>query len=306
MWDWKNHKCLQCSSNWVFNNKGACIPVSDQCKTFDLAGRCISCYDGYNLIAGRCEQAPIEKVSDLGCGLWDWKNKKCLQCSSNWVFNNKGVCVPVSDQCKTFDLSGSCVSCYDGYNLIGGKCVEAPIQKVTDLGCGLWDWKNLKCLKCSDNWVFNNKGVCTPVSDQCNTYDLAGNCMTCYKGYNLVGGKCVLAPLDNVPDVGCGKWDWDSKLCLQCSFRYVFNSLKKCVPVNDNCNLWNNSGDCTSCYPGYILNGGKCTQGNSLCQSIDSNGACTACYTGYILDNGNCVPISKLANLALYYSQCCP
>jgi hypothetical protein len=86
----------------------------------------------------------------------------------------------------------------------------------------------------------------------------------------------------------------------------VFNSQKKCVPVNDNCQQWDNSGACTSCYAGYVLNGGKCTQGNSLCQSSNSNGACTTCYSGYVLDNGSCVPISKLANLALYYSLCCP
>lgn len=78
------------------------------------------------------------------------------------------------------------------------------------------------------------------------------------------------------------------------------------MPVNDNCQLWNTAGVCTSCYAGYVLSGGVCTQGNSLCQASNANGACTTCYTGYILDNGNCVPISKLANLALYYSICCP
>ena len=84
------------------------------------------------------------------------------------------------------------------------------------------------------------------------------------------------------------------------------NSNKKCVPVNDNCQKWDNNGSCTSCYAGYVLNNGSCSQGNPLCLSSNSNGACTICYTGYILDNGNCVPISKLANHSLYYSLCCP
>jgi len=305
-WDWKNQKCLQCSNNWVFNSKGVCVTVSDQCKTFDLNGNCVSCYTGYNLDTGKCVVAPVQAVSDVGCGLWDWNNQKCLQCSNNWVFNTQGACVPVSDQCKTFDLTGNCVSCYDGYNLVNGSCILAPIQAPSDLGCGTWDWKNQKCLQCSNNWVFNDKGACIPVSDQCNTYDITGKCVTCYKGYNLVAGKCVLAPIQNVSDVGCGVWDWDNQVCKQCSNRWVFNSNKKCVPVSDNCQIWDNTGACTSCYSGYVLNGGSCSQGNSLCQASNSNGACTSCYSGYILDNGNCVPISKLANLALYYSLCCP
>lgn len=305
-WDWKNQKCLQCSDNWISNSNGVCVPVSDQCKSFDQSGACGSCYVGYNLIDGKCVAAPIEQVSDVGCALWDWNNKKCLQCSDNWVSNN-GVCVPVSDQCKSFDQTGACVSCYVGYNLSNGKCILAPIGQVSDVGCATWDWKNQKCLKCSNNWVSNDFGVCIPVSDQCKTFDQTGACSSCYIGYNLASnGKCVLAPIQQVSDVGCGTWDWNNQVCLKCSVRYVFNANHVCVPVADSCNSFDNNGVCTSCYVGFVLNNGSCQQGNSLCKSSDSNGACNECYSGYVLNNGNCVPISKLANLALYYSQCCP
>jgi expansin (peptidoglycan-binding protein) len=306
-WNWNKQTCLQCSSNWVFNNNGVCVPVSDQCNTYDKNGACVTCYVGYNLNNGKCVLAPIQQVSDVGCATWNWNKQTCLQCSSNWVFNNNGVCVPVSDQCNTYNNAGACVTCYAGYNLSNGKCVLAPIQKVSDVGCATWDWNKQVCQQCSSNWVFNNNGVCVPVSDQCNTYDKSGACVTCYKGYNLVGGACVLAPIQQVSDVGCGSWDWNKQTCLQCSARFVFNANHVCVPVSDNCNTWDNSGACTSCYSGYVLDGNsKCQVGNSLCQASNSNGACTSCYSGYILNNGNCVPISKLANLALYYSVCCP
>ena len=304
LWDWANRKCLTCSDNFVSIN-GKCTPVSDQCKTFDLSGACVSCYEGYNLNNGACELAPIEKVSDVGCGLWDWANRKCLRCSDNWVFNNNGICVPVSDQCKTFDGTGACVSCYEGYNLVQGACELAPIQEVSDVGCGLWDWKNQRCLRCSENFVSIN-GKCTPVSDQCKTFNPSGACMSCYKGYNLIQGRCELAPLEKVSDLGCGKWNWDKKVCLECSHRFVFNGQGVCVPVSDNCRNWDSAGSCTDCYAGYVLNGGVCTQGNSLCETSDANGACTSCYNGYLLKNGNCIPISKLASLALYYAECCP
>ena len=249
--------------------------------------------------------APIETPTDAGCALWNWDQKVCLKCSVNWV-DVQGVCVPVSDQCKMFNLAGQCTDCYVGYNLNNGVCELAPIEKPSDLGCGTWDWKNQKCLACSDNWVFNNMGACVPVSDQCKTFNGFGACVSCYKGYNLVMGKCVVAPLEKVTDIGCGKWNWDQKICLECSVRYVFNAARTCVPVNDNCRAWDQSGACTDCYAGYLLQGGSCTQGNSLCENSNAQGACTSCYTGYLLDNGSCIPISKLASLALYYSQCCP
>lgn len=177
---------------------------------------------------------------------------------------------------------------------------------MTDVGCSSWDWNKQICLKCSDNWVFNRNGLCIPVSDQCATFDNSGACVSCYKGYNLNNGKCSLAPIQQVTDVGCATWDWDNQICKKCSARFVFNSNNLCVPVNDNCNSWNAAGTCTSCYSGYVLNGGACQVGNSLCRAADANGACTDCYVGYLLNNGNCVPLSKIANLALYYSVCCP
>ena len=306
-WNWNKQTCLQCSNNWVFNSNNICVPVSDQCNTFDSTGACLTCYLGYNLVNGKCVLAPAQKVADVGCATWNWNRQTCLQCSNNWVFNNHNVCVPVSDQCNTYDRSGACLTCYRGYNLVNGACVLAPIQKVSDVGCATWDWNRQVCQQCSNNWVFNNHGVCVPVSDQCNTYDRTGACVTCYKGYNLVNGACVLAPVQKVADVGCARWDWDSQKCLQCSARFVFNRNSICVPVSDNCNTWDNSGTCTSCYSGYVLDGsGNCQLGNSLCQASNPSGACTSCFSGYILNNGNCVPISKLANLALYYSVCCP
>lgn len=257
-WDWKIQKCIQCSNNWVFNSSGVCTPVSNQCKTFDLSGKCLSCYAGYNLVGGQCVLAPVQNPTDPGCGTWDWKNLKCIQCSNNWIFNNNGVCVPVSDQCNTYDLSGKCLSCYVGYNLVGGKCVLAPIQGPSDLGCATWDWKGQKCLVCSKNFVFNNNGVCTPVSSQCNTFDLSGKCLSCFVGYNLVGGQCVLAPVQGPSDPGCGLWDWNGQKCLQCSNNWVFNTNGVCTPVSNQCKTFDLSGRCVSCYNGYNLVGGQC------------------------------------------------
>lgn len=60
-----------------------------------------------------------------------------------------------------------------------------------DLGCGSWDWKNLKCLACSERWAFNSDNICVPVSDQCHAHAENGDCTECFKGYDLENGQCL-------------------------------------------------------------------------------------------------------------------
>ena len=101
-------------------------------------------------------KAPIARPSDVGCGTWDWKNQVCLKCSENWVFNSNRVCVPVSDHCASHAEDGACTSCFEGYILSNGLCNLAAVEKVSDVGCGTWDWANRKCLECSEKFVFNS------------------------------------------------------------------------------------------------------------------------------------------------------
>jgi len=93
---------------------------------------------------------------------------------------------------------------------------------------------------------------------------------------------------------------------LKCSNRWFFNAKKNCVPVDDNCNTYSDSGSCTSCYSGYSLADGVCVSVNPLCKTLNADGTCASCYPQNIVHKGNCVPISKLANILLYYAECCP
>ena len=190
-----------------------------------------------------------------------------------------------------------------------GQCVfsDSNNAQPADLGCKTWDWDGQKCLECSTNWVFNSKGVCVPVSDQCKTSDASGACSSCYKGYDLVKGQCVFSASNNAQpaDLGCKTWDWDSQKCLECSNRWTFNSKGVCVPVSDNCNKYDVSGACTSCFDGYQLVNGQCSIFNTLCKTSNSNG-CASCYNGFVLYKNNCTPLSKLADIVLYYTECCP
>lgn len=105
---------------------------------------------------GSCLYSPSnnEKPKDGGCASWDWDNALCLECSKNWVIDINGICVKVSDQCRTYDPNtGFCTSCYKGYDLHtdtgkqSGSCVYSPSNDahLADTGCKIWDWNTNKC-----------------------------------------------------------------------------------------------------------------------------------------------------------------
>ena len=329
-WDWDNQVCLECSARWVMTASG-CVPVSDHCAAHDDSGACSSCYKGYVLEEGQCvwDEMNDQGPSDLGCKTWDWDNQVCLECSARWVMTASG-CVPVSDHCAAHDDSGACSSCYKGYVLEEGQCVwdEMNDQGPSDLGCKTWDWDNQVCLECSARWVMTASG-CVPVSDHCAAHDDSGACSSCYKGYVLEEGQCVWDEMnDQGPsDLGCKTWDWDNQVCLECSARWVMTA-SGCVPVSDHCAAHDDSGACSSCYKGYVLEEGQCVwdemndQGPSdlgcktwdwdnqvclecsarwvmtasgcvpvsdHCAAHDDSGACSSCYKGYVLEEGQCV-----------------
>ena len=376
-WDWANAKCTACSNNCVFNSNGLCIPVSDLCRTSSSEGLCTSCYKGYDLVNGTClfsasNSAPL---ADAGCRIWNWTTESCSECSNSWYlwngkcaevstlckshdsasghclscflgydlvdgscvysssnsaapadagcrswvsgvcqecsnyfsFNSKGVCTPVSDQCKTY--SGlSCTSCFNGYVLNNGSCILSELNSArpSDAGCGLWDWAKQVCVKCSQNWFASN-GICLPVSDLCKTFDGAsGWCLSCFKGYDLVNGSCVLSSANSKPsDPGCSDWSWEKQTCLSCSPYWVLVN-GSCVAVSPYCKSYAPSGECTSCFAGYSLGNGACSSVSTLCKAQNADGSCSTCYKGYALYLGKCVSLSSIADIALYYASCCP
>lgn len=167
-WD-GNHNCLKCSVRWYPNADGVCTPVSDNCRTWDeQTGACLSCYSGYVVDGAQCVRNPSPFVPAANSLCKTFENKVCIACADRAFFNADGVCVAVSDFCNTWDaLTGHCLTCYAGFDLKEGSCNLSPRINPSDLGCRLWDWNNQVCEACSKNWVFNQNGVCVPVSDHC-------------------------------------------------------------------------------------------------------------------------------------------
>ncbi len=105
--------------------------VGDQCNTWDRAnGACLTCYKGYTLIQGKCQTRSVQVnqtfitingitgVDTNNDGVLDfcktWVEEVCIECANRAYFES-GVCKPVSDQCKSFNLNGRCTECYVGF-----------------------------------------------------------------------------------------------------------------------------------------------------------------------------------------------
>jgi hypothetical protein len=116
----------------------------------------------------------------------------------------------------------------------------------------------------------DGKTICVIVTDLCKTYNADSSvCTSCFKGYDLKDGSCILSASNNAKpsDLGCSSWDWDQQICLACSKGFVFNPNKICVAVSDHCATYDiKSGACTSCFKGYDLE-------NGLCKFSSSNNA---------------------------------
>lgn len=150
----------------------------------------------------------------------------------------------------------NCRTCQVGYNLVNGECIKGSgVPKP--YGCEVWDSVYGICLKCSARFYFNSNKVCAQVSELCKTYDENGNCLTCYAGYYLSKGQCLIQPAV-LPDPGCYVWNFTDNVCLECSKRWYFNSQGKCQQVSDLCKTNDIGGNCTSCYPGYVIANGAC------------------------------------------------
>jgi hypothetical protein len=233
-------------------------------------------------------------------GCKTWIKGTCKECSSGFWFNKKGVCCEVDTFCQNFNTAeGVCESCYQGYTVYNGSCALAK----KDVGCALWN--GASCVQCSQRWYFNAAKVCVPVSDLCYTWNTDGSCDSCYGGYVVSDGKCIVdnSPTPSKNNPYCSLWQGNK--CLGCAQRAYFDKNGICSLVDDQCATWDkNTGECLSCYGGYDLNSGSCIKsavnlpidaGCSLWNSLQT--ICLSCSKRWYFNSQSvCLPVSDLCN----------
>ena len=78
--------------------------------------------------------------------------------------------------------------------------------------------------------------------------------MTCYNGYAVELGKCVVDVNQFKPAVNSLCAQWKDRVCLKCAERAYFNDRSVCKEVSNNCATWDMlDGKCLTCYFGYDI-----------------------------------------------------
>jgi len=320
--------CYSCYTGYYLNQVlGSCQALNTLCKTSNLNdGSCTSCFPGYALTSGKCTVT----FQDPNCIKGDNNKGTCIQCSSNFYLTPEGKCKQANPLCKTFDPStGACLTCYSGYVIQGIICILGGSTNI-DVNCAQFSTTNSSlCVKCSNNYYINPKGVCAQFNTLCKTSNTTnGFCLSCYAGYSLQNGICAVGTGTTVnSDPNCKSTDANG-VCTGC-YSSFYLSQGKCYRLDPLCKNYTASmSQCASCYDGYTLSSGQCvvpsqapdsnndqycikskgiycitcangyylapngtcTQLNSVCKTSDmTNGACTDCYPGYVLSYPTCI-----------------
>ena len=160
-------------------------------------------------------------------GCKTWKDGFCIECSKSYIFNKNGVCCKVDANCENFNRDvGVCELCYTGFHVdANGTCSVRDISDPALKGCAKWN--NLECEACAAKHYFDADKVCQAVSPHCREWDTTtGECTSCYHGFMIDNGNCVLNP--NAPGSAetagnplCA--EWNDVICVKCAERAYFD-----------------------------------------------------------------------------------
>ncbi len=149
-------QCVKCAPGYLPSNidLAKCIPEIPRCKSYTPTDTCLTCYDGFFLVNGKCDYCDTNnnfvlkdnvcvcksgfKVSDSGSNKCSpivpncttYERDTCMTCSAgNRLSNEKPPkCVPGVENCETYTTSNLCTKCRPGYKLLFNKCVM--IQQI--------------------------------------------------------------------------------------------------------------------------------------------------------------------------------
>lgn len=279
-----------------------CFVLPPNCQTPNPNGGCAACLNGFSLVNGQCSNSTpspiIPNCSFIQGGI-------CYACIDRYYLQN-GQCYQVNPGCNNYNpQNGNCNDCRAGYILQGVTCVVQPVNPVNPGGTGGTGLTNSDpnclqyvsgvCRMCSQRYyVSPNTRTCVPVNPLCNEYNSSGECTSCYSGYTVSGGQCIIT---QARDPNCRTPVGNA--CQSCYAGYFYSSSAGlCKLLNPLCKTSNAStGACTSCYPGYNLDNGS---GNCVvffrdpnCKEFNGND-CIKCSERFYINAGKCLPVNPL------------
>ncbi|KAL4440057.1 hypothetical protein ABPG75_003058 [Micractinium tetrahymenae] len=205
-------RCSQCRSGFALVPDGADL----KCATCRGGPGCLACNNpalqcttcrelhGLDPATGSCRER-----ADANCYSCQGNYRLCRSCWEGEGFARDGLCKPCTDEnCKTCNPPGICKKCFEGYTLVGNKC----------LLCGQ------NCEKCSRPGVCaadgceaahyrTGSGKCAKCGLGCTSCTSPTSCTACQGGGAPVGGRCLRCA---DPRCAPGSCPGDRNICRKC------------------------------------------------------------------------------------------
>ena len=200
----------------------------------------------------------------------------CQTCVNRMYYDSTvSKCVAVDANCKEYNKeNGTCLRCYEGYEPNNLQCV---ISKPEDPNCKTKGSSG--CLECYGGYYYSSaKDKCTLTNQLCRESNTEnGNCVSCWEGYELQMGQCIVATNNatitittetndtitiKASDVKCAKLDPSSQRCLECILGAVFDEESQLCEYplygfDENCEEYRNKV-CSRCGTGFLLSVNRC------------------------------------------------
>jgi hypothetical protein len=169
--------CSNCSQGYL---SGSLCLVSADCLNTDQSGNCIVCPNDYTPWGSGCVS-----LSSLYPFCSAFANSSCTDCSYGYYFDGIG-CTIANPFCATSDINGYCINCNQGYILSGTLCVViSTICKTSNATTNI-------CTSCQAGFVLYEP-LCVSESTLdpfCLTFS-GEVCVNCVLGYYLENGTCT-------------------------------------------------------------------------------------------------------------------
>ena len=235
----------------------------------DGTTNCTTCFNG----------CPTCLTSDLSF---------CTSCPSG-QFGASGVCTPCLSTCQTCADASTCLTCPSGSQLVNSQCYSIPSGCVSLASA-------TTCSSCFVGYTLSTDQATCSLDTTCNA---TSSCLTCSNGYYLSSGQCLVC--SSLP-ANCLTCDASvTTNCFQCSKGYYL-SAGSCVQCVTGCLDCSSATFCKTAMPGYFLvpfqdqtNSGRVGTCRSPCLTcVSDKRRCTSCVPGYSLNGSHCISDSQV------------
>lgn len=208
---WSGTTCTACKTGYYLSSvTGKCTAGNSNCATYNLAnGYCLTCVSRYGISGNNCV---LLSTLNPYCKTFNGAGA-CTNCSDGYYIGSNGICTVANSLCLTYSMTtGACLSCPLGYTLTSGNCITPITWCVTYSGtscsscsspyyvnsagtcsaasasCATYNMQGGACTSCYAGYRVNGNG-CSATIAYCTTYSGA-SCTACQTGRSLISGYC--------------------------------------------------------------------------------------------------------------------